>query len=124
MGGVVVASPLTVEPEIHHLQLIATRHPRTAALRRLTPHHMSNPTVTGWKKMAGTQLLDRGMPSTELTLLAELTSQLCRSVRTGARISQHIGADAEQLIEQRFRQMALENGSWEKIEDLQDSTEN
>ena len=77
MGGVVVASPLTVEPEIHHLQLIATRHPRTAALWRLTLHHMSDPPVTGRKKMGRTQLLDRRMPPTELTLLAELTSQLC-----------------------------------------------
>ena len=77
MGGVVVASSLTVEPEIHHLQLIATRHPRAATLRWLTTHHMGDPTVTGWKKMAGTQLLDRGIPATELTLLAELTSKLC-----------------------------------------------
>ena len=39
-------------------------------------------------------------------------------------MSQHIGADAEQLIQQRLRQVALENGSWEKIEDLQDSSKN
>ena len=77
MGGVVVASSLTVEPEIHHLQLIATRYPWTAAKRRLTTHHMGDPAVTGRKNMGGTQLLDRGMPPTELTLLAELTSQLC-----------------------------------------------
>ena len=39
-------------------------------------------------------------------------------------MSQHIGADAEQLIQQRIRQMALENGSWEKIEDLQAAGKN
>ena len=39
-------------------------------------------------------------------------------------MSQHIGADAEQLIQQRIRQVALENGSWEKIEDLQAAGKN
>ena len=124
MGGVVVASSLTVEPNINHLQLITTRHPGSPALWRLTPHHMSDPAVTGREHMRRTQLLNRGMAPTELSLLAELTSQLCGSVKTGVRMSQHIGADAEQLIQQRLRQVALENGSREKIEDLQGSSKN
>ena len=77
VGGVVVTSSLTVEPKIHHLQLIAAWHPGTAALWRLAPHHMRDPAVTGRKNMHGAQLLDRGVAPTELSLLAELTGKLC-----------------------------------------------
>lgn len=61
------------------------------------------------------------MPGPELSLLTELTGQLCGSIRTGPRIGQDISADAEQLIQQRPWKAALENGSWEQIEDLQGS---
>ena len=99
MGWVVVSSALTIEPEIHHLQLVTTGNPGTATLRRLTRHHMSDPAVAGREQVLDTQLLNPRQRRAELSLLAELTGEFRRCIRTGVRISQDIGADTLQLAE-------------------------
>ena len=59
MGWVVVAGGLAVDPQIDHLQPVATRNPGTTPLGWLPIHHMADPAITGGKQNLGAELLHR-----------------------------------------------------------------
>ena len=89
MGGVVITSFLTVQPEIDGLQVIAARDPWATALGRLAIHHMLNPAVAGRQQMLVHQRLNTRLIRTKFPLLAELPRQLAGGIRIGGRVREN-----------------------------------
>ena len=76
VGGVVVTGGLAIEPEINHLQAVATGNPGAATLGRLTVHHMADPAITCRQQVVVAELLHAGLIRSQFALLTQLTRQL------------------------------------------------
>ena len=100
VGWVVVASALTVQPEINRLQFIASRHPWTTAGRRLTIHHMTDPAVTSWQQMLSHQSSNTGEMGLQLSLLAQLARKLGRGIGAAGWVGQYLTTHTEQGLKQ------------------------
>ena len=96
MGGVVIPSPLTVQPKIDGLQLIATRNPGAASLGRLAIHHVLDPMVASRQQMRVHQGLYTRLFGTEFPLLTQLPCQLARGIWTSHWVRKHALTQTEQ----------------------------
>ena len=76
VGGVVVTGGLAIEPEINHLQAVATGNPGAATLGWLTVHHMADPAITGRQQVVVAELLHARLIRPQFALLTQLTRQL------------------------------------------------
>ena len=74
--GVVITCPLAIQPEINHLQVVATGNPGAPSLGRLTVHHVPDPAIAGRQQVVVAELLHAGLIRPRFALLTQLTRQL------------------------------------------------
>ena len=118
MGGVVVTCGLAIEPEINHLQAVATGNPGASTLGRLTVHHVADPTLASRQKVVVAEVLHSGLLRPQFALLTQLTRQLRGCIGARIWIGQNALTQCNQLLEQRIRQGAPQDGAGKQIENV------
>ena len=68
VGGVVIPSPLHIQPDINHLQAVAAFRPGAPPLGRLAIDHVADPTLTTRQDHLAAQFLDGRLLGSKLQL--------------------------------------------------------
>ena len=118
VNRVVVTSPLAVQPQIYRLKPVAPWDPWSTPLRWLSINHVTNPAFACRQELLIHEFLHTGQIRSQLTLLTQLASQLGGCIRTAMRSGHHLLTEGNQLLEQRIRQLALEDRTRKQIKNV------
>jgi hypothetical protein len=72
VGGVVIASPLHIQPEVDQAEFVVTSAPWSPSAGGLPVDHMANPALTTGQDHTAAQFLNLGMLGWQLALLKQL----------------------------------------------------
>jgi hypothetical protein len=82
VGGVVIASPLHIQPEVDQAEFVVTCAPWSPAAGGLPVDYMANPALTTGQDHTAPQFLNLGMLGWQFALLKQLAGQFGGGIRT------------------------------------------
>jgi hypothetical protein len=82
VGGVVIASPLHIQPEVDQAEFVVTCAPWSPAAGGLAIDYMANPALTTGQDHTAPQFLNLGMLGRQFALLKQLAGQFGGGIRT------------------------------------------